>query len=321
MRKGADTIKKVLVFTGIGFTGGVLLLNLTLWLVIIFVLPRSATPACLLCLLPLLLILSLWWSQTRSSDPWHEDNARSQRRRYRWTLYLQKIRTDWANANRRVHLKPIPAFFHGDAWQIVYSDARFGALGIVDEQVSFVPQDYGVEGHDLPFASIRGVVTGSITIRTGSSLSTPESAVLIHVETPGGWRVYVYSIDFKVLHHVVQHLRDVAGVPISYRDLGQVHAPRWRQDIYGQWHADRKVTLYLAPDRLLCDWRDAILLAQVRGVAVVARVGLNLANAALLRIEYSDSPPQTIGFEMPFSRAEEWGRALAEQAGRKKKEV
>jgi hypothetical protein len=81
------------------------------------------------------------------------------------------------------------------------------------------------------------------------------------------------------------------------------------QDIYGEWHADRTGDLYLAPDRLLFDWRTVISLAALQQLDVY-QVG---QGNPLLCVTYagSDGAPQVEGFQV--QAAARWAEALVQR--------
>ncbi|MEL7674980.1 MAG: hypothetical protein AAGU78_14670, partial [Chloroflexota bacterium] len=116
-----------------------------------------------------------------------------------------------------------------------------------------------------------------------------------------------------------------------------------------EWHAEREGTLYLAPDRLLFDWRDAILLDTIEQIGVVERApgeddvlrsvwraipqlyaltrapGENERGEVLRVMHRIDAETyDVVGFAAP--QAEAWAEAIAARAsgrlavGRKKKD-
>jgi hypothetical protein len=81
----------------------------------------------------------------------------------------------------------------------------------------------------------------------------------------------------------------------------------------GVWHDVDQGTLYLAPDRLLFNWRDAILCSAMQRVERTLKQAdhvLSSQDNTILRIDYtgSDGSSQTVGFQV--SRRGEWVQQL-----------
>ncbi|MBN1563289.1 MAG: hypothetical protein JXA10_05585, partial [Anaerolineae bacterium] len=82
--------------------------------------------------------------------------------------------------------------------------------------------------------------------------------------------------------------------------------------IYGAWQSHERGNLYLAPDRILYNWRSFMAYTQIIELAAIAIYRL----PRMLRITYTlpdDPQPQVIGFSMQY--AEAWGQTLAIRSG------
>lgn len=194
----------------------------------------------------------------------------------------------------------------------------FGALGLVDEQITFSGHRADTFDFTLPVTAIRWIGLRTIVkLSWTRRIEWPE--LVIHADTSDGWRVYTFTEG--AVTPLAERIATTAGLTVHvmgevFEDFGPTRAIYLIQDHDGQW---QRVTppavnltdpapeanlhthqLYLAPDRLLYDWRHAIPLAQIQRVDVYARRDLSADNPfddPLLRIEYErDGAAQIAGF-------------------------
>jgi hypothetical protein len=169
----------------------------------------------------------------------------------------------------------------------------------------------------IPLSTIRWIS------QTGAQ-AVEHNALTIYREINGEWRLYLFGTED--LPAFVEALRQVTNISFSTdAHHGPAKALRARQNLLGQWERDHTVTLYLAPDRLLADWRSAVPLDAIRELAVIADSGVTSGSADLLRIIYTDpeGKRQIVGFEINLAWAWELSRrtgiAIDHASGRKKK--
>jgi hypothetical protein len=251
--------------------------------------------------------------------------AREQRARRN---FVTGVRTEWTRSGQIVRYGPVGAFYYGSRPQRKYFNRAYGALGITRNSLVF-------EGHRK--------WTGNILIRIkairwiGVRIIMPHTsgaaqALIIHSNDFNRWSVHIFTPD--QFTDIAEELSRYAELPLHQlgterEDYGSARAQRMIQDIYGEWSGESNGELYLAPDRLLFDWEDAVLLSQIREIGAFVKGGLNPFATDLLRIEYEspDSGLHTVGFLM--RDADQWaeviqshtGAPLNIQAGRKKKET
>lgn len=247
--------------------------------------------------------------------------------------HIIDTRTAWVRAGQRVRFGPVGVVCFAHPPQTTYTRGLFGALGITEGQLVF-------EGHRdhradlrLPLTHIQRIGLCSVAVRAGRTASR-KRALSIHHQGPDGWRVTTIISDDP--QDSAAALSDACDLPvhdsgITRDDFGPADTTRMAQDVYGDWSPDRDGVLYLAPDRLLFNWRDAIPLDTIERLDVLTRGTwhdrLPLAEA-LLRVERTapDGARAVTGFVL--RRADDWASAIqqrisapiAVQAGRKKKD-
>lgn len=250
--------------------------------------------------------------------------------------HVINTRTAWVRAGQRVRFGPVGAISYGPLPQMVYRQGVFGAFGITDGHVVF-------EGHRnhradvaLSFDWLRRMVLCAVPVQIAPRVSRQMRALALYYAEPDGWRVAVLLADDP--QEIARALSDHSDLPVydcggRRRDFGPMTAMRMSQDIYGEWFEDRDGDLYLAPDRLLFNWRDAIPLDTITRIDVLHE---SRGSAGLLRIEHDTAHETSDDDEAAFTvtgfvvhAAEDWADALRQRidepipifAGRKKKDA
>jgi len=226
--------------------------------------------------------------------------------------YVMRVQTDWVRAGQIVHYGPVGASCFGQRPRAVYSGAVFGALGITDGRLVFAGHRSSRFNASIPLTSIRRIGLTTLQVQTGKMIAR-QRALAVHYDSPDGWRVGVFVTRAPV--EIAQALADESGLAVhdsggERDDYGPAHATRMVEDVYGDWTSDRTGELYLAPDRLLFNWRDPILLGDIRRLDVIAKRSLNPLAPDLLRIEHETAggEPRVTGFVV--RRALRWAEAI-----------
>ncbi|MBN2303773.1 MAG: hypothetical protein JXQ72_04820 [Anaerolineae bacterium] len=246
--------------------------------------------------------------------------------------HVNRARTDWVRAGQIIRYGPVSAVCYGQRPRRVYRGGMFGALGIAGGQVVF--DGLRASRCDLHLApdTIRWIGLSTIPVLAGRAISR-RRVLSIHTDGPDGWRVIVFALDEPLAF--AEQVAGITDLPVrdsggTREDYGPVTAMRLDQDVYGEWSPDREDALYLAPDRLLFGWRDAIPLDDVRRIDTLHQRGGGPFSQDILRVEYVISGE----FEEEFAvvgfgvrGANQWAAAIQRridapvpvQAGRKKK--
>ncbi|HVO70259.1 MAG TPA: hypothetical protein VMT24_09445 [Aggregatilineaceae bacterium] len=226
--------------------------------------------------------------------------------------YVASVQTEWVRAGQIVHYGPVAASCLGQRPSAVYSRDVFGALGITDGRLVFSGRRSSRFDASIPLASIHRIGLTTLPVQAGT-LSTRKRALAVHYDSPDGWRVGVFVT--KEPPEIAQALANESGLPVhdsggERDDCGPAHATRMLEDVYGDWTPDRDGVLYLAPDRLLFNWRDPILLDDIRRLDVVTKRSVNPLAPDLLRVEHetADGEPHVTGFVV--RRARRWAEAI-----------
>ncbi len=256
---------------------------------------------------------------------------------YRMSV-LSWAERQWRLTGGRIHFGPVGATCYGTEPGANYRrrEGHYGAVGIVSEQFVFYTRNY--ERILVPLASITWIGLRRIRVRKGK-YSKEVTALMVHGEYQHDW--FVIALSSNEYYAIEQQLS--ARCNLRVEELGERNESRGPagvtrviQDIYGEWHEDSYVHLFLAPDRLLFgsnnEWNHALLLDQVREVGAFSKGGvlnsLNPFAEDLLRIECQPTPdgkPEVIDFLV--RDAEDWAEAIRSRsparitvhAGRKKK--
>ncbi|GAB4420318.1 MAG: hypothetical protein Kow00106_16870 [Anaerolineae bacterium] len=222
--------------------------------------------------------------------------------------HVNRIRTEWVRAGVWVRYGPVAVTCLGLYPRRIYGRGARGAAGIVGEALLFTGQRSHAWDARLALAAVRRVSLVTVRLR----LRRRARALTVHHDSPDGWRVM--TLIGPALAALGAALADACDLPLhdagdGRDDFGPDRALRLLQDIYGEWHADRTADLYLAPDRLLFDWRTVTSLAALQRLDVYQVERGN----PLLRVTYAgpDGAPQVEGFEV--REAGRWAEALTRQ--------
>ena len=269
----------------------------------------------------LLLGLGVLGAGGLSSVLWTQQRARRD--------HLMRVQTEWMRAGQIVRFGPVGATCYGHLPQRLYRAGFFGALGLADGGLVFTGHRSRRFDASLPIENIQRISLTTIRRQAGRSV-VRQRALAVHYDSTDGWRVATFTTS--ALHDFAQGLGEESGLPVhdtggECDGFGPARATRMVEDIYGEWLQDRADDLYLAPDRLLFGWREAIPLANVRRLDVFSKTRFRLFSDDLLRVEYETPEGEiaSVGFTCSASK---WAGAivrgagvpLAVYAGRKKKE-
>jgi len=226
--------------------------------------------------------------------------------------FVRDLRTEWARAGRVVHWGPVSATCVASlpGWPGGKVD---GALGLVDGGLVFAGRQASDCDGYIPFNAVRCVALR----RTRRWLASGRQ-VAVHAERSGRWQVSVFALESIV--PLAEALATRAGSTVydagaGREDFGPARALRMHEDVYGEWHAEREDQLYLAPDRLLFGWRDAIALAQIEQVSVLERAPGSRDHGEVLRLAVAldEETYDVIGFGVAEAAA--WADAIVRRAG------
>jgi hypothetical protein len=235
-----------------------------------------------------------------------------------WWLYraerrhVVRVQTEWVRAGQIVHYGPVGASCFGQRPSAILGGGVFGALGITDGKLVFTGRRRSRFDASIPLTSIRRIGLTTLPVQAGNIIAR-KRALAVHYDSPDGWRVGLFVT--KEPAEVAQALAEESGLPIhdsggERDDYGPARATRMTEDVYGDWSPDREGDLYLAPDRLLFNWRDPILLDAIRRLDVIAKRGVNPLAPDLLRVEHEtpEGEPLVTGFVV--RRARRWAEAI-----------
>jgi hypothetical protein len=246
--------------------------------------------------------------------------------------HVGHVRTDWVRAGRIIRYGPVGAISFGTRPRRTYTGGVFGALGITDQALVFDGHRSNRHDASIRLSTIRWAGLTTVPVAVGR-ISASKHALALHYEGSDGWRVATFVTEAP--EAIAQAVSRETGLPArdtgsERADFGPVRATRLFQDVYGDWSTDREDELYLAPDRLLFAWRDAIPLDDIQRLDVIdaGRLdALNPLSSGLLRVEYRapDDTIDVVGFRV--RRGAQWADAIAERSasglpvvqGRKKK--
>jgi hypothetical protein len=275
-----------------------------------------------------------------------------------WVWYTRRQHVEavykaWQREGREIHHRPVWAEYYGSEPHdtLISTQREYGALGIANRQLIFVKlHDASETVSDLD--TIHWVGTRRITVKQGKS-RVEKTALIVHFEGPRRWHVAMFVPASDAQHSLPRALGELTGLKPQHlgterEDFGPHRAMRMEQDVYGHWHpaphpgyprgrpgdplpvwVSLRDPLYLAPDRLLYDYRSPIHLSRIRRVDLYEKGGIhrfNPFNEELLRIEYNEGGQQrVVGFLVRWGRA--WAKTLHHRTnvpmqiheGRKKK--
>lgn len=248
-----------------------------------------------------------------------------QRRRRR--VHVIRVRTAWVRAGLVVRYGPIGAVCHGLRPRAAYGRGVFGAAGLVGGALAFEGQGSSVFDGQIALEQVRRLGLVTIALPAGRRAR----ALATHYDSPDGWRVATFS--GQDIPELAAALSSAGALPLhdageGRDDFGPARATHMIQDVYGEWTPDREGALYLAPDRLLFEWREVILLVTMARLDVY-HGGEGRRTGTLLRVEYAapDGTPSAAGFLV--EHAGRWAEAIVRRAdlpltvheGRKRKDL
>jgi hypothetical protein len=198
--------------------------------------------------------------------------------------HVARVAADWTRAGRAIQVAPVGVICHGDRPASERSKRVFGALGAVDGALVFLGHRSHIYDFTVPLAALRWIGLRTQVRHSGHRVLTSRELV-IHVDQPGGWRVYTFTDGKPLLY--APRFAEAAGLPLhdigtGYEDFGPAPAAYLVQDELGHWQQrsddapepeflppdwdGAHNALYLAPDRLLFEWRNPIRLDQIQQV-------------------------------------------------------
>lgn len=248
-----------------------------------------------------------------------------QRRRRR--AHVIRVRTAWVRTGLVVRYGPVGVVCHGLRPRCTYGRGVSGAAGIAGDALTFEGQGRSAFNMRVALEQVQRLSLVTIALPA----SRRARALAVHYDSPDGWRVATFS--GQDIPELAGALSGACALPLhdageGRDDFGPARATRMIQDIYGEWTPEREGALYLAPDRLLFEWREAMPLAAMARLDVYHGGGGRRAGA-LLRVEYAapDGAHQAAGFLV--DHAGRWAEAIVRRAdlplavheGRKRKEA
>lgn len=244
--------------------------------------------------------------------------------------YMARMGRAWTDAGHTLALGPFGAICHGDRPH-GFQHRIYGALVLTPERLLFAGQRVHTYDLDAPPEWVRwiGVRTN---IEPKGRRMFERRGLLVHLETPDGWRVYTFT-ELAGPEDIAQQIAaqcglDMHDIGTAYEDFGPAPAQyvrlgpgdTWTPAVPDQldpaalppdWDG-LACTLYLAPDRLLFDWRHPVLLAALHRVdAYPVGHPRNPFDLDLLRIEVDQvgAGPQIVGFVV--DNAGDWADEIA----------
>jgi hypothetical protein len=249
--------------------------------------------------------------------------------RRRHQLFARRTQSHWVYEGRIVRYGPVDAVWLGQRPKKMFNPGRWGVFGITGDQVVFASPN-GRADFQVALANVRQIHLPTVSVWVGKTAARYR-ALAVHYEDGGEWWVAILTLG-SATQEAAQTLARLCDLPVigaeaARSDFGPVKAARLTQDIYGEWQADQRGVLYLAADRLLFDWRDAILLSQVERLDVLPSMSRRPFAADLLRVEYVTPVGDHAVCGFAVRRAGQWARAIAHHrdqplpvwTGRKKK--
>lgn len=204
-----------------------------------------------------------------------------------------------------------PAWYYGPD-SAAFRTKKSGYFDLRNDQLVFKFQDKDSADLEIPLASVaffgtRHAVGGRFYLT---------------VHCPDGANWLVYNFNFLTTKHwdefrdqLLQTYPDVPFAPDP--DYGPNTAHIYEQDIYGAWHEQGTIILYLAPDRLLARRQTLLMLDQITKLALVPKISLtDEFEPRMLRIDYrlpNDPRPQAIGLHFLHVVPHRWGDMLSQR--------
>ncbi len=215
-----------------------------------------------------------------------------------------EIQAAWQASGFAVRYGPVPATWFGFRGE----DNFRGVLAIRDDSFLFACRAEAPYLLSVPLDRIRWI---GFWQDFGSY--SEKRAVRIEVEAPDFWQVLTFVLG--PMEEFAQQLSEAAQIPVDYSgggvETGPVRAERLFQNVYGQWQQERHGLLFLAPDRLLFDWREPIFLTSIRRLDVSYTNSPSPLAVDTLRIDYEDAEgaARAVGFKL--RDADDWAEMLS----------
>lgn len=250
--------------------------------------------------------------------------------------HVQRVRAAWERAGQTVQAGPVGTIAEGDRLIAAPLRRAFGALAIVDGQMRFVGHRTAALDIAVPLEAVRWIgMRARVKTAWNRRIETPE--LVIHAETPDGWCVFCFLEG--ALPSLAEQIGALTGLSVEVRgevreDFGPTPAVWVEPDAASGWclagvdQPDPRIApaawlqtarlLYLAPDRLLFDRRQAILLERIRRVTAIAAGAGDVENpfgVSLLRVDYESEAGErrVSGYVVP--NAGDWAGVLEARAG------
>jgi hypothetical protein len=236
----------------------------------------------------------------------------------------------WRRQREQIDFAPVGAACYA-TWpqrRNIYANYAVGALGLADAQLIFTGMRKSTHDIRIPYDDIRWVGFRDVRVPSGRRTVT-RRALVVHCLRHNAWRVLVYLTDGPKQYFstppdaLAAALSAHTGLPLrdeslAREDFGPMPATTLHQDVHGQWHQQRDIELYLAPDRLLVGGGEALPLAQITAVAAYTKglaSELYPFSENLLRVEYQDGEgqPDVAGFLV--RDADRWAETIHEKTG------
>lgn len=200
-----------------------------------------------------------------------------------------------------------------------------GALGLIQGHLRFQGMYTRLFDISIPTEDICCIGVGRKNKKGFDEAQKPVHRVLLVLHVEKGWQVYTFSL--RKGNDLVDVLSVATKLPVFNLELLHdwlpINATRMAQDIYGAWHPDFPGDLYLAGDRLLFAWQDAIMFEDIQALALYCNqfprevLSSNLFHPNLLCITHKtgDGERKTAGFAIDPWGAKEWANALQMRSG------
>ncbi len=242
--------------------------------------------------------------------------------------HARRLGETWTR-DRRVIAPPVGVICRGDRPSVLGRDTVLGALGAADDRVIFEGQRRADYNLDAPLAWLRWIGLG-VRVKVSWNRRIEYPMLRLHLETPEGWRAYTFS-DGPV-EEVGRAIARAAGLRLeeigeAREDFGPAPTVYLKRDEAGRWRASEPAafkldhippgwdglsqTLYLAPGRLVYDWRVLFALDALRRVDVFPPGHEeNPFPQHLLRLEYDTPGAARALAAFPLFNAGDWAGIL-----------
>lgn len=257
---------------------------------------------------------------------------------YAQQSHVKMVLDRWESGGKTVQVQPIGLICHGDRPCARDGERIYGAIGVANGDFVFLGQRISVCDLSVSTDAIRWIgVRTETTHHWNRTLET--QTLIVHLETPHGWNVYTFTQGKpgRLMDRVAESLAAHASLTVHdmgevFEDYGPAPAVPLALNAQGEWQTSgpqaldldrlppewdgKQQTLYLAPDRLLFDWRDPIMLADIQQVSVEPRETANTLRASdydLLRIDYRTPDGQMAVRGFLVEGAQDWANEINAQ--------